>query len=72
MDTLEKPAVAAPKRPTLEELDLPTGKKARLYRLMYEHGPGNGTLMLLPIDQGLEHGPIDSLLTRPRSTLNSN
>ncbi|MDQ2872433.1 MAG: fructose-bisphosphate aldolase [Candidatus Eremiobacteraeota bacterium] len=27
--------------------------------MMYEHGPGNGTLMLLPIDQGLEHGPID-------------
>jgi len=65
MDTLEKPAVAAPKRPTLEELDLPTGKKARLYRLMYEHGPGNGTLMLLPIDQGLEHGPIDFLVNPP-------
>jgi class I fructose-bisphosphate aldolase len=27
--------------------------------MMYEHGPGNGTLLLLPIDQGLEHGPID-------------
>jgi class I fructose-bisphosphate aldolase len=26
---------------------------------MYGHGPGNGTLMLLPIDQGLEHGPVD-------------
>jgi class I fructose-bisphosphate aldolase len=26
---------------------------------MYEHGPANGTLMVLPIDQGLEHGPID-------------
>ncbi len=26
---------------------------------MYEHGPGNGTLMMLPIDQGLEHGPVD-------------
>jgi len=26
---------------------------------MYEHGPANGTLMMLPIDQGLEHGPID-------------
>jgi len=26
---------------------------------MYEHGPANGTLMLLPIDQGLEHGPVD-------------
>ena len=27
--------------------------------MMYGHGPANGTLMLLPIDQGLEHGPID-------------
>lgn len=26
---------------------------------MYEHGPGNGTLLLLPIDQGVEHGPVD-------------
>lgn len=26
---------------------------------MYEHGPANGTLLLLPIDQGLEHGPRD-------------
>ena len=49
-------------RPHLDDLDLPTGKKARLYRLMYEHGPGNGTMMLLPIDQGLEHGPIDFIV----------
>jgi class I fructose-bisphosphate aldolase len=27
--------------------------------MMYEHGPANGTLLFLPIDQGLEHGPID-------------
>ncbi|MEM0951891.1 MAG: fructose-bisphosphate aldolase [Cyanobacteria bacterium P01_H01_bin.74] len=38
---------------------LSTGKKARLHRLMYQHGPGNGTMMFLPIDQGLEHGPVD-------------
>src|ERR1700760_3851966 len=38
---------------------LPPGKRARLYRLLYEFGPGNGTLMLLPIDQGIEHGPRD-------------
>ena len=38
---------------------LPAGKKARLHRLLYEFGPGNGTLMLLPIDQGIEHGPRD-------------
>jgi len=51
--------LAATRRPTFDELNLSTGKRARLHRLMYEHGPGNGTLMLLPIDQGLEHGPID-------------
>src|SRR5437763_1788464 len=47
------------RRPTFDELNLSTGKRARLHRFMYEHGPANGTLMLLPIDQGLEHGPID-------------
>jgi len=47
-------------RPKLEELDhLRHGKRVRLHRLLYEHGPGNGTLLLLPIDQGLEHGPVD-------------
>ena len=44
---------------TLEDLDLPAGKKARLYRLLYKYGPGNGRMMVLPIDQGLEHGPRD-------------
>ncbi|MBI3988163.1 MAG: fructose-bisphosphate aldolase [candidate division NC10 bacterium] len=47
------------KRPTLQDLDLPLGKRVRLHRLLYEHGPGNGTLLLLPLDQGLEHGPRD-------------
>ena len=48
------------KRPiTLEDLDLPTGKKARLYRLLFKYGPGNGRMLALPIDQGLEHGPRD-------------
>ncbi|HKP54779.1 MAG TPA: fructose-bisphosphate aldolase [Chloroflexia bacterium] len=79
METLEKsgtqqsagdkngsqPATEKVTRPRLEDLDLPTGKKARLHRLMYEHGPGNGTMMLLPIDQGLEHGPIDFLINPP-------
>ncbi len=66
METLERtkaqPATGSvdmPRRYTLDELDLSPGKKARLYRLMYEHGPGNGTMLFLPIDQGLEHGPID-------------
>ncbi|KAB2855599.1 MAG: fructose-bisphosphate aldolase [Bauldia sp.] len=39
--------------------DLAPGRRARLRRLLYEFGPGNGTLMLLPIDQGIEHGPRD-------------
>lgn len=43
----------------LEKLQLSTGKKARLHRLLFEHGPKNGTLLFLPIDQGLEHGPRD-------------
>jgi fructose-bisphosphate aldolase, class I len=38
---------------------LAPGKRTRLRRLLYEFGPGNGTLMLLPIDQGIEHGPRD-------------
>src|SRR5438067_10394254 len=58
--TLEKP-----RRYTLDELDLPTGKRARLHRLLYEHGPGNGTMLMLPIDQGLEHGPIDFFVNPP-------
>src|SRR3954470_538593 len=48
------------KRLTLADMDhLSTGKKARLHRLLYDYGPGNGTLLFLPIDQGLEHGPVD-------------
>jgi len=43
---------------TLDEMDwLSIGKRTRLHRLMYEHGPGNGKLLILPIDQGMEHGP---------------
>ncbi len=51
--------LAPVRRPTFEELNLSTGKRVRLHRMMYEHGPANGTLMFLPIDQGLEHGPMD-------------
>jgi len=43
----------------LSSLSLAHGKRARLWRLLYSHGPGNGTLMVLPLDQGLEHGPTD-------------
>ncbi len=49
----------------LEDMDLSIGKKARLHRLLYEHGPGNGTMLLLPIDQGLEHGPMDFFVNPP-------
>jgi fructose-bisphosphate aldolase, class I len=38
---------------------LAPGKRARLRRLLFEFGPGQGTLLLLPIDQGIEHGPRD-------------
>ena len=47
------------RRVTLAALSLPHGKRARLWRLLYGHGPRNGTLMVLPLDQGLEHGPTD-------------
>ena len=47
-------------RPTLERLThLAPGKRVRLHRMLYEHGPANGTLLFLPIDQGMEHGPMD-------------
>jgi len=46
-------------RPKLDDLDISLGKKTRLHRLLYEHGPSNGTLLILPIDQGIEHGPVD-------------
>ncbi len=52
-------------RPKLDELDLPLGKRVRLHRILYEHGVGNGTLLALPIDQGIEHGPIDFLPNPP-------
>jgi fructose-bisphosphate aldolase, class I len=46
-------------RPTIDDLGLSPGKRARLHRLLYGYGPANGTLLFLPIDQGLEHGPVD-------------
>jgi class I fructose-bisphosphate aldolase len=53
------------KRPTLAELELSTGKRTRLHRLLYRSGPANGTLLFLPIDQGLEHGPRDFFANPP-------
>jgi fructose-bisphosphate aldolase, class I len=46
-------------RPGLNELGLNTGKKARLNRILFQHGLRNGTALFLPYDQGLEHGPRD-------------
>src|SRR2546421_474834 len=48
-----------PQRLPLAQLGLSTGKKARLHRILYQHGLGNGTALFLPYDQGLEHGPRD-------------
>ena len=46
-------------RPLISELGLATGTKARLHRILHEHGLRNGTAIFLPYDQGLEHGPRD-------------
>ena len=43
----------------LADCGLSTGKRARLYRILYQHGLRNGTALFLPYDQGLEHGPRD-------------
>ncbi len=48
-----------PPRPTFDQMNLSPGKRVRLTRMMYEHGPGGGLLLILPIDHGLEHGPGD-------------
>jgi fructose-bisphosphate aldolase, class I len=38
---------------------LTPGKRTRLRRLLFEFGPGHGSLLFIPIDQGIEHGPRD-------------
>jgi class I fructose-bisphosphate aldolase len=45
------------------------GEKRHLHELMMAHGPGNGRIMLLPIDQGLEHGPGDFFVNPPAADL---
>jgi len=45
------------------------GEKRHLHELMVDHGPGNGKIMLLPIDQGLEHGPSDFIVNPPAGDL---
>ena len=46
-------------RPTISDLGLNPGTKARLFRILFQHGLCNGTALFLPYDQGLEHGPQD-------------
>jgi class I fructose-bisphosphate aldolase len=53
------------RRPRLDAVAMAPGKRTRLYRLLYEHGPGDGTMLALPVDQGLEHGPGDFLPNPP-------
>ena len=45
----------------LDKMHLASGQYSRLHRMMYEYGTANGTLLLLPYDHGIEHGPIDFL-----------
>ena len=54
-------------RPSLRECGLSTGKKARLHRILHQHGLRNGTALFLPYDQGLEHGPRDFAANRQAS-----
>ncbi len=58
------------KKPALSELGLSLGKRIRMHRMLYEHGPANGTLLFLPIDHGLEHGPIDFFPNPPSADPN--
>ncbi len=48
-------------RPTLETIyrsgAMERGRFMKLYSILYEHGPGNGTFLTLPFDQLVEHGP---------------
>lgn len=47
-------------RPTLERIsyegNLGRGRTAELYNMFYCHGPGNGTMLILPFDQLVGHG----------------
>lgn len=51
----------------LEQLGLNAGKRARLHRILYQHGVRNGTALFLPYDQGLEHGPRDFFANKSAS-----
>lgn len=55
-NNLQVPSIASER---FSKLALGHGKRARLWRLLYGSGPRNGSLLVLPLDQGLEHGPTD-------------
>ena len=59
-------------RPCLDTIDIPLGKRVRLRRLLYGRGLKNGTLLVLPIDQGLEHGQLIFSRIHPLSLQISN
>jgi fructose-bisphosphate aldolase, class I len=46
-------------RPSLDQIGVSAGKKARLYQILHQYGLRNGTAIFLPYDHGLEHGPRD-------------
>jgi class I fructose-bisphosphate aldolase len=49
------------KRPHITEINLSTGKKGRLHRILHESGLRNGTAMLLPYGLGFGPGANDVL-----------
>jgi len=48
-------------RPTLEDIEsdgcIARPRMSALYNMFYKNGPGNGTMLSLPFDQLVEHGP---------------
>lgn len=65
MSSLDSEANAT--RAHLDSLQLDLGIHIRLRRMLYGAGVGNGTLLILPYDHGVEHGPID-FLDNPRGS----
>ena len=55
-------------RPSLDQIGVSTGKKARLHRILYRHGLRNGTAIFLPYDQGWSTARGTSSPTRPPAT----
>jgi class I fructose-bisphosphate aldolase len=56
---MKRKSQAKIQRPSLASSSVSHGKRVRLWRLFHGSGPRNGTLIVLPLDQGLEHGPTD-------------